>query len=58
MKKKKGKDLTDDEKDKNRRISKIRIRIEHVVSCIKRCRIVKDWPTQLWILLVLCTTSD
>jgi hypothetical protein len=42
MKKKKGKDLTDDEKDKNRRISKIRIRIEHVVSSIKRCRIVKD----------------
>jgi hypothetical protein len=60
IKKKKGKELTDEEKDKNRRISKIRIRIEYVVSSIKRCRIVKkirNWPTQLWILLVLCTTS-
>ena len=42
MKKKKGKDLTPDEKDANRNISKIRIRIEHVVSSIKRCRIVKE----------------
>lgn len=42
MKKKKGKDLTPDEKDANRNISKIRIRIEHVVSSIKRCRIIKE----------------
>ena len=42
QKKPKGKDLTPEEKDSNREISKIRIRIEHVISGIKRCRIVKD----------------
>lgn len=41
-KKPKGKELTREEKEKNREISAIRVRIEHVISGIKRCRIVKD----------------
>ncbi|MGK5094256.1 transposase family protein, partial [Deltaproteobacteria bacterium TL4] len=41
MKKPKGKELTQDEKNSNREISRIRVRIEHVMSGIKRCRIVK-----------------
>lgn len=41
-KKPKGQELTDPEKAKNREISSIRIRIEHVMSGIKRYRIVKD----------------
>jgi hypothetical protein len=41
-KKPRGKNLTQEQKVINRCISRIRIRIEHVVSGIKRCRIVKD----------------
>jgi hypothetical protein len=41
-KKPKGKNLTQEQKVINRGISRIRIRVEHVVSGIKRCRIVKD----------------
>lgn len=41
-KKPKGKELTEEEKEKNREISTVRVRIEHVISGIKRCRIVKD----------------
>ena len=42
MKKPRSRDLTDQEKAKNREISSIRIRIEHAISGIKRYRIVKD----------------
>ena len=35
-------DLTDNEKERNRRMSKIRIRVEHVISEIKRSRTAKD----------------
>jgi hypothetical protein len=42
VKKQKEKELTCDEKERNRDISKTRIRIEHVISSIKRYRIVKD----------------
>jgi hypothetical protein len=41
-KKPRGKELTDEQKEENRSISKIRVRIEHVISGIKRYRIVKD----------------
>ena len=41
-KKPKGRDLTHQEKAKNREISSIRIRVEHVIAGIKRYRIVKD----------------
>ncbi|NDY74642.1 transposase family protein [Desulfobacter hydrogenophilus] len=41
-KKPKGKTLTLEQKVVNRGISKIRIRIEHVISGIKRYRIIKD----------------
>lgn len=41
-KKPKGKELTEEEKEKNQRISTVRVRIEHVISGVKRCRIVKD----------------
>ena len=42
VKKPGGKELTGGQKEMNRKISKIRIRIEHVVSGVKRYRIVKD----------------
>lgn len=38
----KGQHLTDKEKAENRKISSIRIRIEHAIGGIKRYRIVKD----------------
>lgn len=41
-KKPRGGELTDDEKAENKLISSIRIVAEHVISGIKRCRIVKD----------------
>jgi hypothetical protein len=41
-KKPKGKELTEEEKEKNRLISSERICVEHVISGVKRCRIVKD----------------
>jgi hypothetical protein len=41
-KKKRGKELTDGEKERNRNISKAGIRIEHIVGSIKRCRIVSE----------------
>lgn len=41
-KKPRGKDLTPDEKEANRLISKIRIRVEHAIGGVKRYRIVKD----------------
>jgi hypothetical protein len=37
-----GRDLTPPEKATNRRISSIRIRIEHAIGGVKRYRIVKD----------------
>ena len=42
QKKPKGKDLTAEEKHQNSLISRVRISVEHVISGIKRCRIVKD----------------
>lgn len=41
-KKPKGKELSQDEKDSNQAISRIRVRIEHVINGVKRYRIVKD----------------
>lgn len=41
-KKPKGEDLTEKDKQLNQEISRVRVRIEHVMSGIKRCRIVKD----------------
>jgi hypothetical protein len=41
-KKRRGGDLTLEEKEENSLISKIRIIVEHVLSGVKRCRIVKD----------------
>jgi hypothetical protein len=37
-----GKELVPEEKEDNRLISKIRIRIEHAIGGVKRYRIVKD----------------
>jgi DDE superfamily endonuclease len=42
QKKPRGGDLTPPEKATNRRISSIRIRIEHAIGGVKRYRIVKD----------------
>ena len=41
-KKPRGGALTAEEKEENRRISSIRVLIEHVISSVKRYRIVKD----------------
>ncbi len=41
-KKPRGKELTDEDKQLNQDISRVRVRIEHIMSGIKRCRIVKD----------------
>jgi hypothetical protein len=34
--------LTTKEKERNRKISKIRVKVEHAISGVKRSRIVKD----------------
>jgi hypothetical protein len=34
--------LTQSEKEKNRKMSKVRVRVEHAISGIKRSRSVKD----------------
>jgi hypothetical protein len=41
-KKSRGKKLTDDEETGNRLISSVRVVVEHVISGIKRCRVVKE----------------
>jgi hypothetical protein len=41
-KKPQGKELTEDDKENNRTISKVRIRVEHAIGGVKRYRIVKD----------------
>lgn len=42
MKKPRGKGLTPEQKESNRRISSLRIRVEHAIGGVKRYRIVKD----------------
>lgn len=37
-----GGSLTPEQKEANREVSKVRVYIEHVMSSIKRCRIVRD----------------
>ena len=41
-KKPRKKELTVKEKESNRKMSKIRVKVEHAISGIKRSRIVKD----------------
>jgi hypothetical protein len=41
-KKPKGKELTRAEKRNNRKLSRMRITVEHALSGVKRCRCVKD----------------
>ena len=41
-KKPRGGELTAEEKEANSLISKVRVRVEHAIAGIKRCRIVKD----------------
>ena len=42
QKKPKGQELPPEQKEYNRLISRIRIVIEHIISGMKRCRMVKD----------------
>ncbi len=42
MKKPRGRELTPDQKEGNRLISRIRIRVEHAIGGVKRYRMVKD----------------
>jgi len=64
QKKPRGKELTEEEKDKNREISTLRIRIEHVISGIKRCRIVKDTFRNYkkgfkdWVMEIACALHN
>jgi hypothetical protein len=41
-KKPKGKSFTGEQKAENRKISSVRVLVEHVIGSMKRCRIVKD----------------
>jgi len=41
-KKPRGRELTDAEKRANRKLAKIRVRVEHAIAGVKRSRIVKD----------------
>jgi hypothetical protein len=41
-KKPRGGELTREEKEYNRNISRCRVRVEHAIGSVKRCRIVKD----------------
>lgn len=41
-KKPKGKELSENQKKENKRISGIRIKVEHVIGGIKICRIIKE----------------
>ena len=41
-KKPRGKELTDAQKAENRQISHRRVRVEHIICSVKRCRIVKE----------------
>jgi hypothetical protein len=41
-KKPKGKQLTDIQKDENKKISSFRILVEHAIGGVKKCRIVKE----------------
>jgi hypothetical protein len=47
IKKPKGKELTPEQKAHNREVAQRRIVAEHVISSVKRCRIVKD-TIRLW----------
>ena len=42
LKKPRGKELTPEQKKENRLISSVRVVIEHIISGVKRCHIVKD----------------
>jgi hypothetical protein len=42
VKKPKGKELTQEQKESNRSISSFRVLVEHAIGGAKRCRIVKD----------------
>lgn len=42
VKKPKGKELTDEQREGNRKISSFRILVEHAIGGVKKCRIVKD----------------
>jgi len=46
-KKPRGQELTEEQKAENRLIAHRRVRIEHIICSIKRCRIVKD-TIRLW----------
>jgi hypothetical protein len=46
-KKPRGQELTEEKKAENKVISHRRVRIEHIICSIKRCRIVKD-TIRLW----------
>ena len=42
MKKPRGRELTDEEKEHNRQISSVRVRVEHSIGGVKRLRILKE----------------
>jgi len=42
MKKPKGKELSKEQKQENREISKFRVLVEHAICGAKRCRIIKE----------------
>lgn len=63
-KKPRGKDLSVADRFFNRLISSVRIRVEHVIASIKRCRIVKDVLRNTkegfsdWVMRVACALHN
>jgi hypothetical protein len=47
VKKRRGDELTPEQKAENRRIARDKMRIEHTIGSVKRCRIIKD-PLRYW----------
>ena len=60
-KKPRGGELTDGHKVENQRIASEKMRIEHVMSSVKRCRIVKDklryWQDRIRDLVMVIACS-
>jgi hypothetical protein len=59
-KKPRGQKLSEEQKADNRIIARRRVRIEHIIASIKRCRILKE-PIRMWkdtardMVMAICT---
>jgi hypothetical protein len=64
FKKPRGNPLSPAQKSFNRQLSSLRVRIEHVISSVKRCRIIKDpcrlrgIPVQDMVMEIACALHN